>query len=334
MRPPESITPPVFQAVDPIILDNEMEGLYQDNDIDFLTSHEFSIPGSDAGHDFDEIFSRNPSSNGMSNVRIDSSPTVSMKKNRPLQNHSTLQSQSLLAVGSPTASPENSSSPRSSSESVSVRDHGRQYSITSTNSAVHSEDAVLTGQFQNGWLHSGQDETLFGLDSDLQSLSRNFSFDADIESSNKVMDSAFDFESAASSPSALKLEINNTQIQPPRTLNSIRSPPNGKPYLSRSKVPGSVSLLSSRSVFLRIPGSSYKLTIFRPPLLAPRFMPKAPGNLPPWPSCSLPTNPPSLSGIRTLRLQVWGKSLVTSQWSADPRSIPRCLQVSISGIIR
>lgn len=302
MRPPESITPPVFQAVDPIILDNEMEGLYQGNDMDFLTSHDFSIPGGDAGHEFDEIFSRNPSSNGRSNVRIESSQTVSMKKNRPLQNHSTLQSQSLLAVGSPSASPENSSSPRSSSDSV--RDHGRQYSITSTNSAVHSEDAVLTGQFQNGWLHSGQEETFFNLDADLQSLGRNFSFDTDIESSNKVMDSAFDFESAASSPSALKLEINNTQIQPPRTLNFIRSPPNGKPYLSRSKVPGSVSILSFCSVFLRVPGSSSKLTLFRPPLLAPRFMPKAPGNPPPWQSCSLPINPPSLSGIRTLRLQV------------------------------
>lgn len=242
MRPPESTTAPVFQAIDPIILDNEMEGLYQENDMDFLTSHEFQLPGSDVGHEFDELFSRNTTSQLISDEVAEPPSTLSMrKKKRPLPDNTTLKPQSLLAVDPPSDSPENSS-PGSSSESV--RDHGRQHSIASTNSAVHSENAALAGQFQsNGWFHSGQDETLFGLDTDLHSLGRNFSLDTDIESSNKVMDSAFDFESAASSPSALKLDP-NAHSRPRKMLNPLRSPSDGNYHFSQSKVHDSVSLLS------------------------------------------------------------------------------------------
>jgi hypothetical protein len=249
MRAPEGTTALVFQAVDPTILDNEMEGLYQDNDMDFLTNHEFQLPGADVGHDFDELFSRNTTSQMISD-ELTASPSMAFKKKkRPLQGHTTLKSRSLLAVDSPSDSPENSS-PGSSSESV--RDHARQHSIASTNSAVHSENAALTGQFPpNGWFHSGPDETLFGLDSDLHSLSRNFSLDTDIESSNKVMDSAFDFESAASSPSALKLEA-NSQTKTPRMLNSLRSPANGNYHFPQSKVPDTVcpSFLTFHHLFV------------------------------------------------------------------------------------
>lgn len=57
-------------------------------------------------------------------------------------------------------------------------------------------------------LESVKEEPLFGLDSSsLQPMNNGFpSMTDDLESSNKAMDAAFDFESAASSPSPLKTD--------------------------------------------------------------------------------------------------------------------------------
>ena len=56
-------------------------------------------------------------------------------------------------------------------------------------------------------LESVKEEPLFGLDSSLQPMDNGLPMDGDLEFSNKAMDAAFDFESAASSPSLLKADV-------------------------------------------------------------------------------------------------------------------------------
>jgi hypothetical protein len=64
-----------------------------------------------------------------------------------------------------------------------------------------------TEDWINSELGSMKEETsMFGFDPSLPAMEGVFPVEADLESSNKAMDAAFDFESAASSPSALKTD--------------------------------------------------------------------------------------------------------------------------------
>ena len=77
-------------------------------------------------------------------------------------------------------------------------------------------------------LSSVKEESPFTMDQSYDMPS--FSMDPDLESSNKAMDAAFDFESAASSPSPLKTEnppqakpqkLSKSQIWSPSTVSAV-----------------------------------------------------------------------------------------------------------------
>ncbi|KAJ5682305.1 Immunoglobulin E-set [Penicillium macrosclerotiorum] len=112
-----------------------------------------------------------------------------------------------MAADSPAESPDNSSR---SSSSESPRNHLRHASVASTNSAAHSENPMTSAGFPSeDWmrpeLSSVKEESPFTIEPSYP-IHNGFSMDPDLETSNKAMDAAFDFESAASSPSPLKTD--------------------------------------------------------------------------------------------------------------------------------
>ena len=89
--------------------------------------------------------------------------------------------------------------------------HLRNTSLNSNHSGVFSPGSVDAKSFQtNGWSNGGDiavnHDGYFGQNGDASFLKTDFSVDGDIELSNKAMDSAFVFDSAASSPSPLKMD--------------------------------------------------------------------------------------------------------------------------------
>lgn len=201
MRPADSPPSPAFPALDPIIVDDEMESAFRDADMDFLDPANLEMSTGNAGNDFDDLFSR--ATNSRTNAAAEPS--------KHYQHQNPLRQQPLLSVDSPAESPENSSL---SSSSESPRNHLRHASIASSNSAAHSDNPMASLGFStDDWmrpeLSSVKEEPLVDLDSSYNAMDGGSSLDPDLESSNKAMDAAFDFESAASSPSPLKTE--NTQ---------------------------------------------------------------------------------------------------------------------------
>lgn len=199
MGPLETPSSPAFPVLDPIIVDDEMENAYRDSDMDFLDPSRLQMSSERAGREFDDFFPRAPSSRTVTESETSclSPSELSIKKH--YQSPDTLTQPHLLASDPPSDSPENSSR---SSSSESPRNHPSNQSFTSSNSPGNGESAILPFGYSGDWINSDlvsvKDDMLFGLDSGA------FAVDADIESSNKVMDASFDFESAASSPSPLK----------------------------------------------------------------------------------------------------------------------------------
>jgi hypothetical protein len=76
-----------------------------------------------------------------------------------------------------------------------------------------------------------KDESLFGFDASLPNLEGPYQAETDLESSNKAMDAAFDFESAASSPSPLKIG----STPQPRVQKGSRSRLRGTPGSAKRK---------------------------------------------------------------------------------------------------
>ncbi|KAL1969347.1 hypothetical protein VTN77DRAFT_9540 [Rasamsonia byssochlamydoides] len=208
-----------------------MDNLYQDSDIDFLSNHDLQNSTTNAGREFDDLFSR---SSMTDNEPCASPSELSIK--RHLQGPDPLQQRHVFSMDSPSDSLEENSSPGSSSESP--RDHGRNSSV---GSAAHSESAI---KYQSdGWLGemlSGKEDTLFSLDTDMHGLDHGFSMDTDIESSNRVMDSAFDFDSAASSPSPLKTEPSSAPKSQKSFKTQVRSPSTSAGHFTQPKVAGPI----------------------------------------------------------------------------------------------
>lgn len=198
---------PTFAALDPIVVDDDdMANPYQDTDMDFLDTARLQMSSESAGQEFDDLFSHASSSRTVaeSNPPCLSPSELSLK--RSYQDHESLRQPKVIASESPAESPEDSS-PSSSSESP--RNHLRNTSVESSTSAVHSENTVMPFGYTGDDLVNldydhVKDESLFGFDASLPNLEGPYSSGADLESSNKAMDAAFDFESAASSPSPLK----------------------------------------------------------------------------------------------------------------------------------
>lgn len=156
--------------------------------MDFINGGDYQHLAHDAGREFDDIFARSPQTTDNSGLYVSPSE-VSFKRQQ--QNANSLKRPLAFSFDSPSDSAGDNSSPGSSAEST--RDHARNSSV---GSAVHSDGAV---KFENeGWqAFSMNKDNLFGLDTDFNGFDPKYT---DIESSNRVMDSAFDFDSAASSP--------------------------------------------------------------------------------------------------------------------------------------
>lgn len=201
-----SASSPKFPALDPIIVNEGMANPYQDTDMDFLDTARLQLSSENAGQEFDHLFSRASSSRTVANSNPPCLSPSALSLKRSYQEHEALRQPKVFASESPAESPEDSS-PSSSSESP--RNHLRNSSAASSTSAVHSENTVMPfGYTSDDWANSDydhvKDESLFGFDASLPNLEGPFPPVTDLESSNKAMDAAFDFESAASSPSPLK----------------------------------------------------------------------------------------------------------------------------------
>ncbi|OXN07733.1 SPT3 Dosage dependent suppressor of Ty-induced promoter mutations-like protein [Aspergillus fumigatus] len=205
----EVASSPVFPSLDPIVVDDEMENPYQDTDLNFLDSTRLQMNEA-AGQDFDDLFARSHSSHTVTDSESVCLSPSELSIKRHFQEHDALRQPKIVASDSPAESLDNSS-PSSSSDSP--RNHGRNTSVASTTSVTNSDQANImpfgyaTEDWINSELDSMKEETsMFGFDPSLPAMESVFPVETDLESSNKAMDAAFDFESAASSPSALKTD--------------------------------------------------------------------------------------------------------------------------------
>ncbi|KAE8154415.1 hypothetical protein BDV25DRAFT_147663 [Aspergillus avenaceus] len=206
MGPAEAASSPAFPALDPIVVDNDMDNPYQDSNLDFLDSAQLQMSSENAGRDFDDLFAHSTSSRTVTESGSVCLSPSDLSLKRPYSEQETLRQPNLVKSDSPAESPEASSR---SSSSESPRNHLRNTSVASTTSAIQSETNMMPfGYTSEDWLNqdlgSVKEEVMFGFDpSAMANMDGNF---PDLESSNKAMDAAFDFESAASSPSPLKTE--------------------------------------------------------------------------------------------------------------------------------
>lgn len=236
MGPSDAPSSPTFPALDPIIMDDEMESTFRNANMDFLDPTKLEMPSGSAGGDFDDLFAH------VTHSRPNAAPEAS----KVYHDQHPLRQPPLMAAESPAESPDNSSR---SSSSESPRNHHRHASVASTNSAAHSENPLTSAGFSTeDWmrpeLSSVKEESPFTIEPSYPM--DGFSMDPDLESSNKAMDAAFDFESAASSPSPLKVE-NPPQPNPPNGSQSqtqfwsptpapAAPPSNEAPVATRSSV--------------------------------------------------------------------------------------------------
>lgn len=230
MESANAASSPSFPVLDPIIVDDEMEGAYRDSDMGFLDHSGLSMSSADAGRDFDDLFAHGPSTRMVTDSDSCLSPSELSVKQQ-FQDHDKLRQPHVVASESPVDSPDNSSR---SSSSESPRNHLRNTSVTSTSSAVHSENANMPFRFSseewmNSELESVKEEPYFGLNNSMPT-ENGFNVGTDLESSNKAMDAAFDFESAASSPSHLKAETTPQARSKKRVKAKLRSPSNSARY--------------------------------------------------------------------------------------------------------
>ncbi|KAL4873737.1 hypothetical protein BDV12DRAFT_192183 [Aspergillus spectabilis] len=224
---------PTFPALDPIVVDDDMGNPYQDTDMEFLDTARLQLSSEHAGQDFDDLFSRATSSRTIAQANPPCLSPSELSLKRSYQEQDGLRQPNIFTSDSPAELPEDSS-PSSSSESP--RNHLRNPSVASSTSAVHSEHTVMPfGYTSDDWATQDydhvKDESLFGFDASLPNLEGPYPAETDLESSNKAMDAAFDFESAASSPSPLKIG----STPQPRVQNGSRSRLRGTPGSAKRK---------------------------------------------------------------------------------------------------
>lgn len=241
MGPAETAPSPAFPVLDPIIVDDEMENTYKDADMEFLDPARLQMSPGNAGQEFDDLLARATSSrtlNADSESSCLSPSELSVKRNYAEQEH--LRQPRIMTADSPVESPDNSS--RSSSSESPRNNHLRHSSVASSASAAQSENAMMPfGYTSDDWvnpdLESVKEESLFGLDSSsLHPVANGLPMEGDLESSNKAMDAAFDFESAASSPSLLKTDATSQSKLQKRYKSQMRNSSNHIPRKSTSPV--------------------------------------------------------------------------------------------------
>lgn len=225
MESANAASSPSFPVLDPIIVDDEMENAYRDSDMGFLDPTRLPMSSADAGRDFDDLFAHATSSRVITDADSSCLSPSELSVKQQFKDHHKLSQPHVLASESPVDSPDNSSR---SSSSESPRNHLRNPSVTSTSSAVHSENTAMPFRYSSeDWmgseLESVKEEPLFGLHSSLPT-DGGFTMGTDLESSNKAMDAAFDFESAASSPNYMKSDTTPQARWKKRAKAKLRSP--------------------------------------------------------------------------------------------------------------
>jgi hypothetical protein len=227
MGPAQAPSLPAFPSLDPIIMDDDMESTFRNANMDFLDPTNLEMSTESAGGDFDDLFARATTSR----------PNGASGPSKPYQDQNPLRQVSAFAADSPVESPDGSSR---SSSSESPRNHVRQTSIASTNSAAHSETPMVSINYSDDWmrpeLSSVKEESPFNIEPSFP-MDGGFSMDPDLEVSNKAMDAAFDFESAASSPSPLKSDHASLPRPQKRPKSQLWSPSSNHAGLSSDAAP-------------------------------------------------------------------------------------------------
>ncbi|KAL5361795.1 hypothetical protein BJX96DRAFT_89496 [Aspergillus floccosus] len=238
MGPAETASSPPFSVLEPIVVDDQMENPYQDSNLDFLDSARLQMSSENAGRDFDDLFAHSTSSRTVTESGSVCLSPSELSVKRPYQEQDVLRQPDLVKSDSPAESPEASSR---SSSSESPRNHIRNPSVASSTSAVHSENTMMPfGYTSEDWINPDlatvKEEIMFGFDPSLPSMETETPFPAetDLESSNKAMDAAFDFESAASSPSPLRTGTTPQPMPQKMADSQFRSASNSAPKHSPS----------------------------------------------------------------------------------------------------
>ncbi|KAL2365759.1 hypothetical protein RJZ56_001360 [Blastomyces dermatitidis] len=228
MWPPSDPSSPLFPHLEPVILDGDMENPYVDGNMKCFDPAVLQSSGTNGGDGFDDIFLRPSTATQESNSTSCLSPARLMKAGHQPSTANFAETHSPL-------SDTRSDSPQASSHSSSADSplgHLRTGSLASNNSAVFSQHSGAGERFSTpGWPSLDDftvgDSPLFGQTNDTPSFNGDYILDTDLETSNKAMSSAFDFDSAASSPSPLKMEIApETNLKSQRPKKVFRGPSN------------------------------------------------------------------------------------------------------------
>ena len=197
MRPSDAPSSPSFPALEPIILDAEMGNLYGDKDLEFFDPAVLDNPSSPTGNRTSEAFFSGATGNrAIANPLTSIAPSQLGAKPPYRDTDNTAHAPSNpLPPESLSDSPGNSSG---SCSSTSSGNHFRHTSFNSTFSSAFGDSPTMSKQYPPNW--SNTDNSILGIDTEFSSMSGGFSMGSDIESSNKAMDSAFDFEGAQAVP--------------------------------------------------------------------------------------------------------------------------------------
>lgn len=224
MGPAEAASSPVFSILDPVVVDEDMEAVYQDTNLDFLDS---GLPGTaeSAGRDFDDLFAHSTSSRTVTDSESTCLSPAELSVKRPYSDADVLKQPRIVKSDSPAESPDDSSR---SSSSESPRNHIRNSSLAS--SAVYSENSNMPfGYTTEDWINPDlmpvkEEEDSF-FDPSMSLIDGQFGTEPDL-TENVMMNSAFDFESAASSPSPLKTDPPPQPTTQRSSRSHLRSPSN------------------------------------------------------------------------------------------------------------
>lgn len=233
-------------------MDGDMDNIMDDRDTLCFDPSVLNASTPSLSRDFEDMFFRPSSAPQLSDAMSCLSPSEMPNK-----------SQNDVPPAGSTPSDTRSDSPEDSSHSSSMDSptgHLRNASLASNHSGLFSPDSTATERYIPGWPNADQlslgDEGAFLGQESGGLLTRDDSMEHDVESSNKAMASAFDFDSAASSPSPLKMELNTEKSKPTVFKQSFRTPPSST-FTGSSSDAGSsqqVSILPFLNIYLHVTG--------------------------------------------------------------------------------
>ncbi|KAK2873389.1 hypothetical protein FQN49_002404 [Arthroderma sp. PD_2] len=201
-------------------MDGDMDNIMDDRDTLCFDPSVLNASTPSLGRDFEDLFFRPSSAPQLSDAMSCLSPSEI-----PNKSHN-----DVPPAGS-TPSDTRSDSPEDSSHSSSMDSptgHLRNASLASNHSGLFSPDSAGTERYIPGWPNADQlslgEGAFLGQGSGNLSIRDDSAMEHDVEFSNKAMASAFDFDSAASSPSPLKMELNTEKSKPTVFKQSFRTP--------------------------------------------------------------------------------------------------------------